>query len=101
MTDHGFELLRRALARIGEVNLVMEAGFGEVGGVALFRDKCAHGVYGRRLAVVRPGVHALNAQALVDPQQLDCREVQLLFGSSFRNSPVEVLASDEIGQADA
>lgn len=80
---------------------MMEAGFGEVGGVALLRRECAHGVYGRRLAVVGPGVHALNAKALVDPQQLDRREVQLLFGGGFRNGPVEVLASDEVGQADA
>lgn len=101
MTDHGLELLRRALARVGEVNLVMEAGFGEVGGIALFRCKCSHGLYGRRLAVVRPGEHALNAKTLVDPQQLDRREVQLLFGGGFRNDPVEVLASDEIGQTDA
>ena len=54
MADHGLELLRRALARVGEVDLVMQAGFGEVGGVALFRRECAHGVYGRRLVVVRP-----------------------------------------------
>ena len=101
MTDHGLELLRRALARVGEVNLVMQTGFGEVGGVAPFRRECAHGVYGRRLVVVRPGMHALNAKALVDPQQLDRREVQLLLGGSFRNCPVEVLASDEIGQTDA
>lgn len=53
------------------------------------------------LPQTRPGVHALNAKALVDPQQLDRREVQLLLGGSFRNCPVEVLASDEIGQADA
>ena len=82
-------------------DFVMQAEFGEVGGVAPFRCKCAHGVYGRRLVVVRPSVHALNAKALVDPQQLDRREVQLLLGGSFRNGPVEVLASDEIGQADA
>ena len=56
ITDYGLELPRRALARVGEVNLVMEAGFGEVGGVALFRCKYAHGVYGRRLAVIRPGM---------------------------------------------
>lgn len=62
----------------------MQAGLGEVGGVALFRRECAHGVYGRRLAVVRPGVHALNAKSLVDPQQLDRREIQLLFSSSPR-----------------
>ena len=79
----------------------MQTGFGEVGGVALFRRECAHGVYGRRLAVVRPGVHALNAKALVDPQQLDRREVQLLLGGGFRDGPVKVLASDEIGQTDA
>ena len=101
MTDHGLELLRRALARVGEVNLVTQTGFGEVGGVAPFRCECAHGVYGRGLAIVRPGMHALNAKTLVDPQQLDRREVQLLLGGSFRNSSVEVLASDEIGQADA
>ena len=101
MADHGLELLRRALARVGEVNLVMQTGFGEVGGVAPFRCKCAHGVYGRRFVVVRPGMHALNAKTLVDPQQLDRREVQLLLGSGFRDGPVEVLASDEIGQADA
>ncbi len=46
-------------------------------------------------------MHALNAKALVDPQQLDRREIQLLLRSSFRNCPVEVLASDEIGQTDA
>lgn len=101
MADHGLELLRHTLARIGKVDFVMQAEFGEVGGVAPFRCKCAHGVYGRRLVVVRPSVHALNAKALVDPQQLDRREVQLLLGGSFRNGPVEVLASDEIGQADA
>lgn len=39
MTDHGLELLRRALARVGEVNLVMEAGFGEVGRISLFHHK--------------------------------------------------------------
>ena len=61
MADHGLELLRRALARVGEVNLVMETRFGEVGRISLFRRKCVHGAYGRRLVVVRPGVHALNA----------------------------------------
>lgn len=61
MADHGLELLWHALARVGEVNLVMEAGFGEVGRISLFRRKCAHGAYGRRFVVVRPGVHALNA----------------------------------------
>lgn len=80
---------------------MIQTGFGEVGGVAPFRRECAHGVYGRRLVVVRPGMHALNAKALVDPQQLDRREVQLLLGSGFRDGPVEVLASDEIGQTDA
>ena len=61
MADHGLELLWRALARVGEVNLVMEAGFGEVGRISPFRRKCAYGAYGRRFVVVRPGVHALNA----------------------------------------
>ena len=61
MANHGLELLRRALARVGEINLVMEAGFGEVGRISLFRRKCAHGAYSRRLVVVRPGMHALNA----------------------------------------
>lgn len=79
----------------------MAARFGEVGRISLFRCECAHGFYGHRLAIVRPGVHALNAKALVDPQQLNRREVQLLLGGSFQNCPVEVLASDEIGQTDA
>ena len=79
----------------------MQTGFGEVGRISLFCCKCAHGVYGRQLVVVRPGMHALNAKTLVDPQQLNRREVQLLLGSGFRDGPVEVLASDEIGQADA
>lgn len=79
MANHGLELLRRVLARVGEVNLVTEAEFGEVGRISPFRRKCTHGIYGRRLAVIRPGVHALNAKALIDPQQLDSREVQLLF----------------------
>ena len=98
MANHGLELLRSALARVREVNLVVEASAVEVGSVALLGRECAHGVYSRRLVVVRPGVHALNAQALVNPQQLDCREVQFLFGGSLRNGPVEVIASDEIGQ---
>lgn len=79
----------------------MEAGCGEVGGIALLRCECTHGVYGRKLAVVGPDVHALSAKALVDSQQLDRREVQLLLGGGFRNGPVEVFASDEIGQTDA
>ena len=54
MANHGLELLRRALARVGEVNLVMQTGFGEVGGVAPFRRERAHDVNGRRLVVVRP-----------------------------------------------
>lgn len=54
MANHGLELLRRALARVGEINLVMEAGFREVGRISPFRRKCAHGVYGRQLVIVRP-----------------------------------------------
>lgn len=46
-------------------------------------------------------MHTLNAQALVDPEQLDRREIQLLFSGSFRNGPLEVVAGDEIGQTDA
>ena len=61
MANHGLELLRRALARVGEVDLVMKASASEVGRIALLGCACVHGVYGRRLAVVRPGVHALNA----------------------------------------
>ena len=54
MANHGLELLRHALARVGEINLVMEEGFREVRRMAPFRRKCAHGVYGRQLAIVRP-----------------------------------------------
>ena len=54
MANHGLELLRRALARVGEVHLVMEAGFGEVGRISPFRRKCTHGAYDRQLVIVRP-----------------------------------------------
>ena len=101
MANHGLELLRRALARVGEVNLVMQASFGEVGLIPLLHRKCAHDFYGRRLAVVGSSMHALNTQALVDPEQLDRREIQLLFSGSFCNCSLEVVAGDEIGQADA
>ncbi len=54
MANHGLELLRRVLARVGEVNLVTEAGFGEVRRISPFRRKCAHGAYDRQLVIVRP-----------------------------------------------
>ncbi len=50
-----------------------------------------HGVYGRRLAVIGPGVHALNAETLVNFKQLDGGKVQLLFGRGFRDCPVKVI----------
>ena len=59
-----------------------------------------HGVYGCRLAVVGSGMHALNAETLVNFKQLDGRKVQFLFGRGFRDRPVKVILSDEIGQAD-
>lgn len=54
MANHGLELLRRVLARVGEVNLVTEAGFGEVGRISPFRRNCTHGAYDRQLVIVRP-----------------------------------------------
>ena len=54
MAKHGLELLRRVLARVGEVNLVTDAGFGEVGRISPFRRKCTHGAYDRQLVIVRP-----------------------------------------------
>lgn len=61
VANHVLEPLQRALARVGEINLVMQAGFREVGGISPLGRKCAHGAYGRRLAVERPGMHALDA----------------------------------------
>ena len=61
VANHGLEPLRRTLARVGEINLVMQAGFGEIGRISPLGRKCAHGAYGRRLAVVGPGMHTLNA----------------------------------------
>lgn len=59
-----------------------------------------HSVYGRRLAVVGSGMHALNAETLVNFKQLDGGKVQFLFGRGFRDCPVKVISGDEIGQAD-
>ena len=58
MANHGLELLWRALARVGELDLMVETS-AEVGCIALLSYECAHGIYGRRLAIVRPGAHAL------------------------------------------
>lgn len=60
-----------------------------------------HGAYGCRLVVVGPGVHALNAEALVNFKQFDGGKVQFLFGRGFRDCPAKVISGDEIGQADA
>ena len=54
MENHGLELLRRALARVGEINIVLEAGFGEVRSISPFCRKCVRGVYGHQLVIVRP-----------------------------------------------
>ena len=59
-----------------------------------------HGVYGCQLVVVGPGVHALNAEALVNFKQFDGGKVQFLFGRGFRDGPIKVILSDEIGQTD-
>ena len=59
-----------------------------------------HSVYGRRFVVVGPGVHALNAETLVNFKQFDGGKVQFLFGRGFRDGPIKVILSDEIGQTD-
>ena len=79
----------------------MKTSIGEVEGVTLFCRIFMHGVYGRRFVVVGPGVHALDAETLVNFKQLDGRKVQFLFGRGFSDGPVKVISGDEIGQADA
>lgn len=54
MANHGLELLWRALARVREADLMVETSAAEVGYIALLSYEYAHGVHGRRLAIVRP-----------------------------------------------
>ena len=50
---------------------MMKAGIGEVEGVALFGRELMHGGYGCRLVIVGSGMHALNAETLINFKQLD------------------------------
>lgn len=71
MANHGLELLRRALARIGKIDFVIQLGFGEIGYIAPLGCKCVNSTNNCWIAIVRIGTHAPNAKALTNPQQLN------------------------------
>lgn len=100
MPDHRLELLGRGASGIVEVDLVMEALVGEILDIALLLGEIAHGFDGRRLAVIRPDMQALNAQSLLNIEQLHHREIPLLLGGGLRDGPFKLLARHELGHAD-
>ena len=59
-----------------------------------------HETYDRRLAVITPGIHALDAEALFVRQELHIREVGSLLPLGLLHSPIEIVLIHEIRQAD-
>ena len=79
---------------------MVQARFGKVVGIAVFREVRVHERDALRLVVIRPDVHHLYAQPLFDRYELDIREACLLLLFRFRDSPLEILPRHEVRDAD-
>ena len=68
--------------------------------IALLAHVGIHGLDRGGFVVIAADVQALDTQALVDHEVFGRRAVDLLFLCCLADRPVEVLARDEVGQAD-
>ena len=71
-----------------------------VRGKALLLQETVHPFHRGRLVVVGPGVHALDAKALVIGPELHGRKVRFLFVRCFLHRPVEVRPGHEVREPD-
>ena len=100
MPDDRLPVLRRDLAGVGEIDLVMEAGSRKVVLVAVFLQETVHQRNRCELVIVRADVHDLHAKTFVDREKLRAGTIDLfLFGCSLHR-PVKIGLGDEVRQTD-
>ena len=93
MPDDRPQLLRRAAARVAEVDLVVAAA----GAVACFRDGLVQCRNRRRFGGVRPDVQQLSAPALRPPYVLQAGQAgQVLLAGRFRRGGGDQLCVDRV-----
>ena len=99
MADDRLPFFHHDAARVGEIDLVVQADVVQVVFIPVFAQKCVHLCNGFRFIVERAKVHDLHAEPLVDGQKFRFRTVELFLLCRRLDRPVEVRFRDEIRQA--